>query len=295
MKVSVLIPSRNERFLPQTVADVLRNARGDVEVIVVLDGYWSDPPLAEDPRLHVIHKGKAQGMRPGINSAVALAKGDYLLKLDGHCMVAEGFDVQLAKDCEGDEVMIPRRHRLDAERWCIADDGRPPIDYHYLSYPFAEGWETNVTTGLHGTEWRARAETRKEAILDDEMSSQGSCWFMSRAHWERIGPLDVANYGTFVQEFQEIGCKTWLGGGRVRVNKGTWYAHLHKGKQHGRGYTISVNDHRRGVEFTRRHWMLDEWTGRKHDLKWLVEKFSPVPTWPTDLDEAFARARAALR
>lgn len=292
MKVSVLIPSRNERFLARTIEDVLAKARGDLEVIVTLDGYWPQPPLVEDPRLHLIHRGKARGMRPGINAAAALAKGDFLLKLDGHCMVAEGFDVQLAADCPQDAVMVPRRHRLDADAWAIKDEGRPPIDAHYLSYPFER--EGDVTCGLHGAEWRERAKARKEVLVDEEMSSQGSCWIMSRAQWQRIGPLDVENYGTFVQEFQEIGCKTWLGGGQVLVNKRTWYAHLHKGKEHGRGYTISVNDHRRGHEFCTRFWMLDQWADRVHDLRWLIERFAPVPTWPDDLDLAFAVARQRL-
>ena len=293
-KVSVIIPSRNEKFLPQTVKEVLTKSRGDLDLFVTLDGYWPDPPLPEDPRLHLIHKGKAQGMRPGINSAVSLSRSEFLLKLDGHCMLDEGFDLKLAAECDQDWVVIPRRHRLDADAWKIDDEGRLPIDYHYLSYPFERD---EVTCGLHGAEWRERAKARKDILLDDEMSSQGSCWFMSRAHWDRVvGPLDVANYGTFVQEFQEIGCKTWLSGGRVKVNKKTWYAHLHKGTKHGRGYTISRNDHARGVEFTKRFWMLDGgFPHRKHALRWLIERFAPVPTWPKDLDEAFAKAREVYR
>lgn len=292
MKVSVIIPSRNEKFLPQTVRDLLANARGDIEVIVVLDGYWPDPALPADPRLHFIHRGKSQGMRTGINSAAALAKGEYLMKLDGHCMVAEGYDEILKSDCADNWVVIPRRHRLDADNWKIDNGGKGHIDAHFLSYPFADD---KVTTGLHGDIWPQRTKEREAILIDDEMSSQGSCWFMTRKWWERtIGPLDVPNYGTFVQEFQEVGNKSWLGGGEVKVNKKTWYAHLHKGKEHGRGYVISRRDHAIGHEFCTRHWMLDLWPDRKHDLKWLIEKFSPVPTWPADLDEAFANARKAL-
>ena len=39
-RVSLLIPARNERFLSRTVQDVCEKARGDVEVLVVLDGAW---------------------------------------------------------------------------------------------------------------------------------------------------------------------------------------------------------------------------------------------------------------
>jgi hypothetical protein len=145
---------------------------------------------------------------------------------------------------------------------------------------------------MHGEEWRQRAGERKDILIDDEMSSQGSCWFTTRKWWKRgFGPLRVEDYGTFVQEFQEIGNETWGNGGEVKVNKKTWYAHLHKGKKHGRGYAISTRDHAKGHDHTIRHWMLD----RAKDTRKLVERFWPVPSWPEDLDAAFADAARRLR
>ena len=288
--ISVIIPSRNELFLPQTVADVLGQARGEIECIVILDGYWPPLPLPADPRLHIIHRGEPQGMRPGINAAAAVAKGQYLLKLDAHCKLPEGYDVELASECADDWVVVPRRYSLDPEAWTIRETGRQPIDLHYLSYPLADPADPHC--GLHGAVWRDRARKLLGVPVSDEMSSQGSCWFMSKKHWDRtVGPLDSENYGAFVQEFQEIGLKTWLSGGRVACNKRTWYAHLHKGKQYGRMYSMNGLNMKHGKAYCERHWMLDQWAGRVHDLRWLVEKFWPVPSWPEDLDEAFARAR----
>lgn len=278
-KVSVLIPSRNEQFLPKTVTDILTKARGDIEIIAVLDGYWPNPPLPEDSRLHLIHKGKAQGMRPAITSAAALAKGQYLLKTDAHCMFEEGFDVKLVEDYHEDNwVVVPRRYSLDAENWCIMETGKAPIDAHYLSYPF----EANrAGAGLHGTVWNARARDRKHILLDEEMSSQGSCWFMSKKHWDTlIYPMEVERYGNFIQEFQEVGMKTWLSGGKVMINKKTWYAHLHKGKQYGRGYWISKNEMHEGSLAAVDWWMNNRWTQRIHDLEWFIDRFWPVPSWP---------------
>jgi len=37
--VSVIIPSRNEKYLERTIRNVLENARGEVEVLAVLDGW----------------------------------------------------------------------------------------------------------------------------------------------------------------------------------------------------------------------------------------------------------------
>jgi hypothetical protein len=292
VKVSVVIPSRNERFLAQTVASVLKQARGDVEVIVALDGYWPEPYAASDgtvhevpwadPRIRALHFGKPQGMRPMINAASLVATGDFLMKLDAHCDVSEGFDLTLQEEVDKYTVAIPRRYRLDPERWAWQEVHKPPIDYHYLSYPFTG----EAGAGLHGTVWTSRAQQRAHLEIDEEMSSQGSCWFMQRKHFaHRLYPLDVERYGNFVQEFQEIGMKTWLGGGQVLINKRAWYAHLHKGKTYGRGYFISKAEMQKGQDAALAYWFYDKWPGRKHDLSWLIDKFWPVPGWPGNWEQ----------
>lgn len=289
----MLIPSRNERFLVPTVKDVLAKARGDVEVLVCLDGYW-EHGLPADTRLKLLHHGTPKGMRPAINALAQMATGEYLLKCDGHVMWDEGFDLKLKADYHEDNwVLTARRYALDPEAWAIdSSNSKYPVDYHFLSYPYER--EDDPTCGMHGTEWRRRREDRKHLLLDDEMSSQGSGWFMSKRHWQRtVGPLDYTSYGSFVQEFQEVGNKTWLSGGAVKVTKNTWYAHLYKGKRWGRGYRMDDTNHQAGVCHTIDYWMHQ----RGAELRKLIEKFWPVPTWPKDLDEAFRdrRGLAAAR
>lgn len=294
--VSVIVPSRNERFLIPTLRDLLEKARGEIEIICCLDGYWglAGEELPADPRVHYLHRGDAVGMRDNINAAAALARGDYLLKADAHTLWAEGYDVTLAAECDGDWIVVPRRYALDAERWAF-DESQPnkyPIDAHYLSYPYERPDDPHC--GLHGTEWRARKIARADVLLDDEMSSQGSAYFLPRRHFERIGPMDTRLYGPFISEFQEMGLKTWLGGGAVKVNKRTFYAHLYKGRKHGRGYALGPNQVSQGPAVTE-FWMCDRWPQRVHDMRWLIEKFWPVPGWPADLDQAFAEAHRRAR
>lgn len=276
--LSVIIPSRNEQFLPQTIADLFAKAAGSIEVIVTLDGYWPDPPLPERPGLHIIHRSVPAGMRAGINGGIALARGKYIMKTDAHCMFAPGFDEVLKADCDGDWVVIPRRRSLDAEHWTIIE--KTPVDYEYLCYPYAQD-----PPGIHGRIWRERARERSapEYDIDEDMSFQGSCWFTTKEHFERrVGGLTEEGYGTFIGEPQEVGLKTWLGGGKVMRNKRTWYAHLHKGKQYGRGYFVSRSELERGNRYSVDYWMNNRWPGRIHDIEWLVERFWPVPTWPED-------------
>jgi len=300
-KVSIILPSRGERFMAQTVNDLLKNARGDIQVIVGLDGYWPEPYVDKDgrshevdwhdKRVHALHFGKAQGMRQVINAAAQIADGEFLMKLDAHCSVSEGFDIIMQEEVDKYTVAVPRRYSLDAENWCWkTDHGKPPVDYHYLSWPYED---TRKGVGLHGTVWTQRAKSRLHIPIDDEMSSQGSCWFMQKKHFmHRLNPMEVERYGSFIQEFQEIGLKTWLGGGRVIINKKAWYAHLHKGKEYGRGYFISKGELSRGANEAVDHWMFDRWVHRKRDIKWLIDHFAPVPTWPADWPEQLGRVQA---
>lgn len=284
-RVSVVIPARNEKYLGKTVDDLLAKASQDLEIIAVCDGYWPDPPLPDDKRLKILHRGRSHGMRPGINAAVLMSTGEYILKADAHTMWGQGFDEILKADCDDDWVVVPRRMSLDAENWCKLENGKSSVDYHYLSFPYERPGDP--TCGMHGSWWPERARKRKDILIDDEMSSQGSAYFLKRTFWDRmIGPLDDVHFSTFVSEFQEVGNRCWLSGGSVEINKQTTYHHFHKGKS-GRGYSISKREQSDGSIFSTDYWMHDRWKERKYNLRWLIEKFWPVPTWPADLDEAF--------
>lgn len=286
VKTSVIIPARNEPFLQQTVDDVLSKASGDIEVIVVLDGYWPNPSLKDHGKLIVIHKPVSEGMRPSINAAASIAKGEYLFKLDAHCMVGEGFDEILKADCQDNWVVIPRRKRLDAENWCIQDVGKPDVDYEYLSFP--DNPADFGGSGLNGRIWTERILERKdnpEYDIDDNLSFQGSAWFMPKDYFYELELMDDKNYGTFWSEAQEIGFKAWLSGGRVKILKKTFFAHLHKGKKYGRGYNLDHAQLTIAATYVKR-WMFERmWHKQIYDFDWMIEKFWPIPTWPENWRE----------
>jgi glycosyltransferase involved in cell wall biosynthesis len=285
-KVSIIIPARHEIYLKQTVDNLFASVGGDVEVIVILDGYWPQALPTEDPRLILVHRER-QGMRASINSAVAIAKGDYILKTDAHCMFAPGFDVVLQKDCDKDWVVIPRRYALDINTWSVKHE-RLFVDYEYLGWPFHDKTIHGSKTGLHAWVWNDRTIERVDRLIDENMTFQGSCWLMSKEHFtKRLGNLQEEGYGTFIGEAQEIGLKTWLGGGKVMTNKKTWYAHLWKGQpyrqahkeQLGIDYTrIGHSELKTGNAFCVDYWMNNKWEGRKHDLIWLIDRFMPYPS-----------------
>lgn len=292
--VSSIIPSRSPQWLKQTVQDLLDKAEGEVEVIVVYDGRWPEPNEMppEDPRVVQIFHGEIannKGMRDSINAGVLASKGDYLMVIDEQCGVDQGYDVKLAADCEDDWVVIPRRWRLDAENWGLTKDTegdkRPPVDYMYVEYPYVKPYDK--TQGLHGAIWDRPG--REDILIDDTPTMQGSCYFMSRKHWDKvIKRLDSTYYGPFTMEAQEVSMKTWFTGGRVVVNKKTWYAHWHKGKK-GKGYAFTnaqYRQHQEGMEKGRLY-AIDYWLNTNnfpgYDWDWFVtEKFPDMPGWSPD-------------
>lgn len=286
-QLSVIIPSRNSPFLTKTIEDVLQKSVLDIEVIVNIDENWPDPPL-NDKRVIYIHPGSPKGMKWGINNCEALARGKYLMKTDDHCTFAESFDKVLIENHQKDNwVQIPRRYSLDAENWKV-DEKRPYVDYQYLCFP-TRGKAHDE--GMHDVFWPERQNQRADPKydIDDTMTMQGSCWFMTKNYFDNfLHGLNERDYGNIAQEAQEISNKTWLGGGRLVVNKKTWYAHLHKGRHYGRMYKLNDNEeviaHNKAASF----WMNNKWTERIHDIDWLIGKFWPIPTWEPSWKEIWA-------
>jgi len=273
-KVSVLIPARNEPYLAQTIDDIFAKAKGEIEVFAVLEAYypkdWAALVQKHKPRLFTIHHGQPHGMRASINEAAANADGEWLMKTDAHCLFAPGFDEELRNTCDHKTVMIPRRYRLDPDAWKVIEDGRPPIDYEYMTPPDGE------QGGLKGKRWDERYSANKAVEIDDTWLFQGSCWFMRHSYFTELDLMDEASYGTFWKEAAEIGNKAWLSGGRVVVNKRTWYAHWHKAR---RGYTLDDAENVKAMEFSRK-WLNDVsgWKKQIRPFKWLIDHFDP-PGW----------------
>jgi glycosyltransferase involved in cell wall biosynthesis len=278
------VPNRNSPYTAQTIQDLLDNARGDVEVICHVDEKFPEPRIRDRRVTYLTHDGEPRGMRAGINAAAKAATGEFLMKCDDHCAFAPGYDLALERaHAEDNWVQVPRRYSLDVDKW-RRDLSRPHRDYLYLCYP-QKGKKHD--DGMHGSEWYERQRERAHGHdIDETPSMQGSCYFMTKHYFDKVlRGLSEVGYGRFAQEAQEVGMKTWLGGGALKVNKHTWYAHWHKGKN-GRQYKFDNAESVRGINWSAWYWMTDQWAGRVHDIAWFVdEKFSGMPTWPADWKE----------
>lgn len=271
--VSVVIPARTEKFLNRTIQDILNKATGEIEVIPVLDGYGDTPyEKITDPRVHYIslpvpykyerHK------RQAINSAVSISRGEYVMWIDAHCVVAKGFDEVLARDCKDDWIVVPRRYKMDSEKWDRVIEDRPPIDYVYPMWQYLK-----KKNRIAGYRWDLKSEARKDIMIDDIITTQGSLIFMTRKWFDKMGFMKLEGYTGWGQEGEEVCLTTILNGGRAVVNKNTWYAHLHKGQMHGRMYKWTTVEP--SYEYSFNYWIHEH----KDFFINLIEKNMPVPNY----------------
>lgn len=216
--LSVIIPSYKDPLLIKTIDSLLENAEGSIEILAVLDGYWPSFELRSDPRVRYVHVGKNSGMRNAINTGILASGGEHIMRTDEHCLFGKGFDIILTKDCEPNWIVTPRRYFLDPERWEVM--GLPHVDYEKLVIQNEHKFE--------GQKWHRRDRERQHVLIDETMAMQGSCWVMRRSWWDGvIGELETEGYGPLVQDSHEMVFKTWKAGGKLMLNKNTWFAHKH--------------------------------------------------------------------
>jgi hypothetical protein len=323
--LSILIPSRNEMFLRRTVEDVLANSRADTEVIAVLDGAWAEPQLEQHPKVTLIYHPQSVGQRAATNEAARVSTADYVMKLDAHCSVDEGFDVKLleaAKALGLDVTQIPAQKNLHAFDWvCIGGPGgAAPCGWRQYQgpTPMTKGAAGLMLTpdaplvpgcpkcggevqrdivwkprrGVTTTAWRFDAELHFQywgefekrpegrGEITETMSCLGACFFMARDRYWELGGLDEG-HGSWGQMGIEIGCKSWLSGGRMVTNKRTWFAHMFRtqGGDFGFPYEVKGSEQEKARRYSRELWNNDRWPGQVLPLRWLIDHFAPVPGW----------------
>lgn len=287
--LSIIIPVYKEPFLDKTIDSLLNSCVGDVEILVVFDGSeglgLSDQdqshqvvPVKKDPRVKTIVIERV-GMRGAINTGLANATGDHIMKCDAHCLFAKGFDKVLIDSCDENWLIVPRRYSLDEISW-ERNEKNPIVDYHFLNFPIKTHY--GYAMSPHGY--------RLPDSSDDTMSFQGSCWLANREYFmKQVGFLDdrIETYGGFAGDQLEMGLKYWLNGGAIKVNKKTWYAHLSKrGHHYVKGlFSRTYKKDKQSVKsynWAAKHWINNEEPDMIHPFSWLIEKFSPIPTWTDD-------------
>jgi len=276
--LSVIIPAKNENYLEQTLRNVLANAEGEIEIIVILDEWVPEPKIdMNDDRVIFMYYPNGIGQRQGINAGAKIAKGKYIMKLDAHCAVDKGFDVKLAEDCEYDWTVIPRMYNLNIKTFEPKFHKR--TDYMYIS---SMSGEKPFRAQYYGSK-----QKKNDIMLDDTMCCMGPCFFMHKDRFWELGGCDEG-HGGWGQQGVEVSCKAWLSGGALKVNKKTWFAHWFRGGSYNKVYSpgfpykMSGNLQKKARQYSQDLWLNNKWDKQVRDFEWMVKKFNP-PTWNTDI------------
>ena len=294
-KVSIIIPARAESYenLSRTVKSIYDNATGEFEVLIGFDGKpFSIFP--DYPNLKTINFPGVVGIKTNINTLAAMATGKYIYKSDAHCSFGKGFDEILQEDMEEDWIVMPR-FKIIKDDWSIQmRDGQEEFyDYFYLCCPFTDPKGFRFKAGGH---WPERTKERANYFptngtssitpygeIDETPQIHGSGWFMSKDHYFELGGFPTIDPYGHAQEPLWLGLKNWLSGGKVMVNKKTWYAHLHQ-QGNKRGYHMDKEQENKSYKIAAEHFVGDQ-GHYLHSFSWFVDKFMPMPTWPENWRE----------
>lgn len=292
--LSILIPARNEIFLARTIEDLLENIEGQTDIIVGLDGAWAEPGLPQHPKLTVVYYPQSIGQRALTNRLCKLSKAKYVMKVDAHTAWDKGFDVKLMENMQDDWTCAPQMRNLHAFNWVC------PEGHSRYQGPSGPCQECNQETSREMV-WQPRNGTRNSAYrfdkslhfqywpelkakqkgdLVESLSLQGSCFMLTREkYWE----LDICDEkaGSWGHQGTEVALKTWLSGGKVIINKKTWYAHLFRTQ--GGDFSFPYKHKESDIEKTRQYFrdifLEDKWPKAKLKLSDVLDKFRPVPEW----------------
>lgn len=292
-----------------TVNDVLEHSSDETEVIAVCDGGWPDPVLDDHPRLQVIHFTEAVGQRAATNAGAQLSRAKYIMKLDAHCSVEDGFDVKMMEDMQPDWTMVPSMHRLHVFDWGCNECGERSYQgtkpekceecgctEFYMHMVWEPRWQYDATVSwrfdkaLRFQYWRKhkrRPEVQEEAKtgLIETMSCIGCCFLMERERFWELGGMQE-QHGSWGQYGTELACKAWLSGGKLVTTLKTWSGHMFRTGNFSKNgestwpYPISQRDVDKARKYSRELWLNNAWSGQKRPLSWLIEHFGPdVPDW----------------
>lgn len=293
-KVSIIIPSCNEHHLfkpgqtvlQRTVEDVYKKATGEFEVIVGFNGpSYQDFP--DYPNLRTLRLPENIGIKAQINTLAIMAAGKYIYKSDAHCSFGENFDEILQADMEDNWIVMPRFYVLRGRTWEWQDERF--YDYFFLCCPFTDPRGFRFKAGGH---WPEKTAEKLDILIDEIPQMHGSGWFVNREYYiNTLGGFPYVDPMGHAQEPIWLGLKNWLAGGKLMVNKKTWYAHMHQqGDQ--RGYSMSKEQEKQSYDLAANYWVGDKWAEKKHDFEWFVDKFMPMPTWPDDWKEVLHKWQA---
>lgn len=256
-ELSIIIPSRQEKYLQKTVEDILDHTEGDTEVLVGLDE--PDKVIFDlvKPKVKCIQRDNI-GQRALVNELVSLSEAKYILKVDAHCSFSQGFDRKMMEAMDDKTIMSPYMMKLDAENWQIMPQN--PTSMYVFD------------TDLVMQHWR---EGANEELINETMVPVGAAFMVTRENYWKWNLCDES-LGSWGGQCTELGIKAYLNGGRCVTNKNVYFGHLFRENKDDFPYDRGEHPGQFALEELRKRY-------KNKSIAGLIEKFNYPANWTQEL------------
>ena len=262
MKVSAIIPTINDPHLIRTINSIWSNRTNDIEFIIVNDGgklldIAHCPTLLKTidlSKIKVIQNFKQSGRRVSINSAAAMATGEYLFIIDAHCSMTQSWDVKLIQSCGKKNIAYSVIRDMHPDTWEYK-----PGDYLHvrLNKDYTEKW------------WKRK--TFEECQTEEEsIAFTGCAWMINKDRYWELGGYDES-LGQYGWDGPEWSLKTWFNDGKVILRTNVICGHIFGTNDGGKLYPCRMISKEDYVKYMKERY--EDKIGK------LIEYFAPVPDW----------------
>lgn len=234
MKLSILIPSKNEPYLQKTIDDIFEHAEGDFEVLIGLDEWDGDVHKLPSPRggkLKYHGYKKSVGQRRLTNELAREAKGEYVMKIDAHVSFSQGFDTALLSEIDNKTILAPLLLVLDPITWAV--NGKKQM----AQFRFDNNFVMQHADGDVG----------------ETMCLQGSAWMISKENYFKWNVCDET-LGSWGGQAVELGIKAYLNGGVCKTTRSAYYGHVFRHKDEEFPYDRGENPGKFATEELKRRY-----------------------------------------
>ena len=206
--ISVIIPAyyKEEPYLNRTIENIYRTAIGDIEVIVILNGYYQEV----DDRARVIRLEENMGERVAMNAAARGALGEFLLRIDAHCdFYTPGWDKMMADVTGPKTITVAILTAVDKE-W-------NRLEGHWYG-------PCRLMPNMEA-KWEKPNANRDYPTVVPNMAFTGCGWLIPLEFYNELGGADesMPKMGAIGEEFA---VKAWLAGGKVQSRTDVMIGHI---------------------------------------------------------------------
>ena len=252
--VSVLMPCRDENpdHIRKTIESLRENAVGPIEIIVSHDGKI-DGGVGGD---FTSYYGDVQGQRRLLNDSIKYARGKYLFRIDGHCLMSPGWDARMKSSCKENTLVIVTFDSLDDDFKPKGKDNTFAILRPSMRQKFIRDWKP----------------LKHRLIEEEAMTISGTAFMVLRDGFSGFDE-DLGAYGGIGTE---LALRYWLTGGRVIIRTDTVCYHLFR---RNTPYEVPREEIETVYAKIKEKWIHNTGPDQTRPFQWYLYKFSTYTRW----------------